>query len=307
MKLLSLLVCTIALAVVANASWEFSRCHEGVDQVIYSDSLHYTVNDWSWSNTRQFNNCAPASPVHSGTHSFSFVPKTYDAMYFNLQNPIDPSKDNMISFWVHGGGASGQKVYLRLTQNKVPVSRDFFLWGADSIITNRTDILGNCWSHAVINLDVCEPGLYDGIQIIAFGNDVQPRVYFDDLEVMRRCCATDPFRKTLPTTVCTAGTCVAVTVKEVENRWITNGVEYQQYQVVFKNTNTKAITRLEFESGYFLPRDHKDVWGAVTVPGGRWGLPTFVTSLAAGQEFAFGCVSQRGPVSFKIAFVEYAK
>ncbi|EFA85606.1 hypothetical protein PPL_01389 [Heterostelium album PN500] len=299
MKLLLLLVIAVASIQLASAF----RCADGLDQAIFRDSLHVTTRDWSWAGSRMFN-CT--TPVHSGTHSFSFVPRNYEGLYFNLQTPIDPSRHSMVSLWVHGGGVGNQKIYVRLTSNKVAVTRDYFLWGPQSILVNCSDVPASQWAQAVVNLDLLEPGFYDGIQILTHGQDLQARVYIDDVEVIKRC-PSDPFKKTLPTSVCNAADCISVKVVETPTRWNQNGVEYQQYAVTFKNTSGKTFKKVEFEKGYFLPRDKKDIWGCQENPGDRWTLPNNMKDFPKGTEFTVGCVSQRGPVSFKVVYVEVAK
>ncbi|EGC32715.1 hypothetical protein DICPUDRAFT_95208 [Dictyostelium purpureum] len=285
MKLLfTLLIGFLGFVLAANA-----LCSKGIDQKIYDDQLGYTVADWSWAKPRNFT-CT--KPVRSGIHSIAFFPKTYDGLYFNLQNPIDPSIISFVSFWVHGNKAGGQKVLVRFTLNKVAVSRDFYLYGQDSIVANTTNgnILPGCWSQAIINTDHLEPGQYDGIQILSSGEEVQELMYIDDIEVHKRCDNT-PYRNIMKPEVCDGHDCVSVAVKEGEKNWIQNGIEYQQY-----------VNSMVVGSNQEMP---KDIWNVSYLEGGFYGLPDHIELVYPGQEYQFGCVSVKGPVSFKISYVEY--
>eukprot|EP01132_Coremiostelium_polycephalum_P005581 gene5581-6947_t len=274
------------------------RCNSGLDQYIYHDELHYNCHDWSWSDTRQYN---VQKPVHSGTHSLSFIPKNYEGLYFNLQNPIDPTRISHISFWVHGGVTGNQKLFVRFTQNKVAVSQDFFLWGEASHLIGRKNIIPGEWTECIINLDLLKPGIYDGIQILTMGSEEQGRVFIDDIDVWRRC-SSEPFvvePGTVPggKVVCESDSCVSIRVFEnvgAKNVWSQNGVEYQQYTVTFKNTGTKPIQALEFAGDYFITRDAQDIWGVKTLADGRsYAMPEYVQVFKPQEQFSFGCVSQK--------------
>ncbi|KAN0036196.1 hypothetical protein ACTA71_005500 [Dictyostelium dimigraforme] len=314
MKLLLILIIGFLGSLINNYVVSSSEiCTKGVDQVIYDDQLGYTVSDWSWAKPRNFSNF---KPVHSGSHSISFIPKTYEAVYLNLQNPIDPSIISSVSFWVHGNKAGNQKVIVRFTSNKVAVSRDFFLWGdesviiADSSVSSKAlskNIQGGKWVNAVINCDNLEPGQYDGIQIAASGEDIQEMVFIDDIEVNKRCVSTNPYRNLMKPLSCDGHDCIVINVTETSNqmRWFSNEVEYQKYTVTMKNTNTAAVEVLEFTGNWFKPRNTSDIWNVAFLEGGYYGLPDNVKVIYPGQEYTFGCVSVKGPVSFKVSYVEY--
>ncbi|KAN0036319.1 hypothetical protein ACTFIV_001610 [Dictyostelium citrinum] len=314
MKLLLIFVIGFLGSLVNNYGVSSTEiCTKGIDQVIYDDQLGYTVSDWSWAKPRNFSNF---KPVHSGSHSISFVPKTYEAIYLNLQNPIDPSIISSVSFWVHGNKVGNQKIIVRFTSNKVAVSRDFFLWGEESVILAdpsvsskalSKNIQGGKWVNAVINCDKLEPGQYDGIQIAASGEDIQEMVFIDDIEVNKRCISTNPYRNLMKPVTCDGHDCIVINVTETSNqmRWFANEVEYQKYTVTMKNTNTAAVEVLEFTGNWFKPRNSSDIWNVAFLEGGYYGLPDNVKVIYPGQEYIFGCVSVKGPVSFKVSYVEY--
>lgn len=73
------------------------------DQMIYSDSLQNSWQDWSWC-TR---NLANASPVHSGTQSISATCAAWEAVRFHHPAFSTTPYTNLV-FWAHGGSSGGQ-------------------------------------------------------------------------------------------------------------------------------------------------------------------------------------------------------
>ncbi|KYQ88260.1 hypothetical protein DLAC_10953 [Tieghemostelium lacteum] len=297
-----LLLCISTVLLVGSVQ---SRCTDGCDLLIYGDALHPTVKDWSWASTRKFDN---DKPTHSGNRSITWVVKNYEGIYMHLEHPIDPAKVSIVSLWVHGGTTGGQKLYVRFTKAGTPVSKDFFLWGKESICGNSSGILAGKWIQATINTNFLEPGLYDGIQILTLGTEDQGRVYVDDIMAMKRC-ATDPYRNYNAPIVCASKDCCMISAKpDNTSSWVQNGIEVQQYNGVIKNMNKKAITCLEFAGDWFSPRDvKKDIWGVEFTENGNFAIPAWKFPMAPGTEFTFGCVSKKGPVSFKVTYIEFAK
>jgi chitinase len=84
-------------------------------KVVYDDALSSAWDDWSWSATRSF---AATTPVYQGSRSISV---TYTAGWGGLQLHYDggfnPTGRNRLEFYVHGGTAGGQKLYVYVSDS----------------------------------------------------------------------------------------------------------------------------------------------------------------------------------------------
>jgi hypothetical protein len=76
---------------------------------VYTDHRVNTFQDWSWGN----HSFANTSPVHSGTDSISVTPNTWDGICFGSINFNATLYTNLV-FWVNGGTAGGQNLYVYL-------------------------------------------------------------------------------------------------------------------------------------------------------------------------------------------------
>ncbi|KAF2069009.1 hypothetical protein CYY_009672 [Polysphondylium violaceum] len=306
MKLiLSIIVLLCCIATLKAEIEDQSICHGELAQLIYDEGLGDDCQDWSWSSTKDLANSEFA---HNGEVSMSFYPKNYDGIYFALEDPIDPSLHSYVSMWIHGGKSGNQKINFKFTSNKTAVSDDYVTWGEDSIIGPNSTIIPRQWVNALIKLDSLEPGEYDGIQILTKEPNDQGKVFIDVIEVYKRC-EKEKYTKDAPIEHCEGMGCLKVKVKpDPEVHWMERGVEFQQYEVSMKNLANSSITVLEFQGNWFKPRNiTKDIWDAIPLEGGVFGLPPHVQNIFPGQSYTFGCVSAKGPVSFNITYMEFAE
>jgi len=79
------------------------------DQIIYTDSLQNSWQDWSWSATRNFSSGAY---VHSGSDSIS-VTITSGWGALSLEHSTqDSSTYTNLTFWINGGAQGGQQLQI---------------------------------------------------------------------------------------------------------------------------------------------------------------------------------------------------
>lgn len=72
--------------------------------VAYDDQLQNSFQDWSWAT----HNMAATSPVHAGTHSISFEPDSWTAVYLHRDGGVAVASYDGLEFWIHGGPSGGQ-------------------------------------------------------------------------------------------------------------------------------------------------------------------------------------------------------
>lgn len=84
---------------------------QAAPQTIYADALAASWQDWSWTT----HNLQATAQVHSGTYSISAAYGAWEGIY--LHHPgISTAGFTKLSFFVHGGGAGGQKLNLFVTR-----------------------------------------------------------------------------------------------------------------------------------------------------------------------------------------------
>lgn len=72
--------------------------------VAYDDQLLNSFEDWSWAT----HNLSATSPVYSGTHSVSFEPDGWSAVYLHRNGGVSASTYDGLEFFIHGGASGGQ-------------------------------------------------------------------------------------------------------------------------------------------------------------------------------------------------------
>ena len=77
------------------------------DHAIYTDSLQSSWENWSWSTTV---NLANSSPVHAGSRSVGITMTSAWAGFSLHHADMDTSPYESLTFWIHGGGAGGQRL-----------------------------------------------------------------------------------------------------------------------------------------------------------------------------------------------------
>ncbi|MBC7922137.1 MAG: T9SS type A sorting domain-containing protein, partial [Ferruginibacter sp.] len=140
---------------------------------VYGDALAPDWSDWSWSTTNNFNN---ASPVKSGSKSWSAVYTAgWGAVSLRKATPQTTSGYSALRFWVHGG-SGGNKDLLFYTQSSDG--------GGESPSVPFTATAG-AWNEITVNLSAL--GGPAAIARINFQNNAaspQSTVYFDDLRLV---------------------------------------------------------------------------------------------------------------------------
>ena len=82
-------VTTTGSSATSSGSTSGSSPTPGTTYQVYTDQVNSPWQDYSWATTR---NAADTTMVHSGSHSYSFVPASYQAMYFYCAGCIDTTK-----------------------------------------------------------------------------------------------------------------------------------------------------------------------------------------------------------------------
>jgi endoglucanase len=142
---------------------------------IYSDSLDSNWWEGSWDTTVNFAN---ADPVKSGTSSVAI---THNGGYagFNLgvnsALPLGPG--DKLRFWVHGGAAGGQTLWVKVNGNETNV----FSVPAPA---------ANSWAQVEVPFSFFGgPTSLNGMYIQNGTGDAQSTYYVDDLIVVQASCS----------------------------------------------------------------------------------------------------------------------
>ncbi len=139
------------------------------DLSIYADTLAAGWQDWSWDTTDNLSN---AAPVHSGTASIAVTyNKAWGGLYLHA-NAVSISAYDTLQFWLHGGGAGGQRISVSLNFN-----------GS----TREVTATAGTWQQVIIPLsELGSPATVTGVvwQDNTGGN--QPIYYVDDIAFVSR-------------------------------------------------------------------------------------------------------------------------
>ena len=147
--------------------------------VIYADSLSLGWSDWSWNTTI---NWQDSSNPHSGTHDVSFTFTTaWDGLSVHSDSPVDTTPYDLLSFWINGGAAGGQKLWAFVEYpgggSSSPVDVGPYIKGGA--------IRVNTWSLVRVPLSVLGAGATQISRVDLFNNTsgTQPTMYLDDLSL----------------------------------------------------------------------------------------------------------------------------
>jgi len=141
-------------------------------QAIYTDSLQNQWGDWGWTSI----NYANTSPVHSGSDSISVtITGAWQAIYIGRNAGLNPSPNNALSFWIHGGSSGGQQLTVKgLASGAIQGSSDL------------PPLVANTWQ--LVNLPLSALGLAGRTDLTGFEfadriGQAQPTFYLDDISL----------------------------------------------------------------------------------------------------------------------------
>jgi hypothetical protein len=186
------------------------------DQIIYSDSLQNSWQDWSWSATRIFN--YSGAYVHSGSASVSVtITNAWGAL--SLEHAaMDSSIYTNLTFWINGGPSGGQQlqIYAEVT-------------GASEPAISLPTLAANTWQQMTFSLaalGVANQPNFTRFTIQDRSGAASPAFYVDDISLTTNA-------------VIVSGTNapVAITVNAQQNR---HAISPQIYGVAFASSNDLA-------------------------------------------------------------------
>ncbi|KAN0040427.1 hypothetical protein ACTA71_012320 [Dictyostelium dimigraforme] len=123
--------------------------------------------------------------------------------------------------------------------------------------------------------------------------DTCPRLYYGELcNTPSVTPTTTPIPTTTPTTTPTippTGTPKINYKLNIDNQWVTNGVNYYQYKLTLTNNESSPIKSIEIHSDNWNPTEFWNIERNQQT--GNLGFPSFVSSLQVGESFSFGFVS----------------
>src|SRR5579884_138669 len=99
-------VCAVVLSVSGGRPVAASHAAS----VIYDDRLAPGWSDWSWNTTIDWQD---ATNPHSGKDDVAFTfDHAWDGLSVHADTPVDTSPYDLVRFWINGGAAGGQKLWL---------------------------------------------------------------------------------------------------------------------------------------------------------------------------------------------------
>lgn len=151
------------------------------DEHIFADAMDAPWQDWSggWATSYSL---SATSPVHAGAASVRFKPQSWQGLHFHSTSGFDVTGYDRLSFWLHGGGAGGQKLLVAAWASGAlssAIDLSPYLVGAASIPANA-------WVQALVPLAAIGAGAgktLDGIIVQDGSGTSQPDVYLDDFTV----------------------------------------------------------------------------------------------------------------------------
>jgi hypothetical protein len=244
------------------------------DLVIYDEVLHAGWQSWSWAAV----NSGSTAYAHGGARSIEVrIRGAWQALALH-HAPLPSSPYATLSFWIHGGGAGGQKLQVAalvggVAQSPVPLA--VYLEGGA--------ISATAWTRATVplaDLGVAGTALLTDVRIQDAAGAAQPAFYVDDVTL-----APVPVPEVVHVTV-DAGR----VVRTVDERVF--GLNATMWDAAFGTPETTALlaaagTRaLRFPGGSLSNEYH---WKTNTTLGNTW---TWATSFDAFAEAATALGSQ---------------
>jgi hypothetical protein len=149
------------------------------NMVMYDDAFQNGWQYWGWATTY---NLAATAYIHSGTHSISFVPRNWEAIYPHLDAGVSGQSYDGMNFWVNGGTASGQNLRVVFVLGQTTLAN---LALSDYLSGGPT---ANTWRSVRIPFDSVglTSALVDGIYFQDGTGGTQATVYLDDITFTAR-------------------------------------------------------------------------------------------------------------------------
>ena len=146
---------------------------------IYADALESGFADQSWADAGDYD-LSNTSPVHSGTDSIAFTPNGWGGLQFVANGSEFHLIDYQdLTFWVHGGSAGGQTIWVIVTDNYVAVSATIDV----ATLVPGGAIEPGRWQLATLDFDEqsLTSGTFNGLNIMDGIGTLQPPLYIDDI------------------------------------------------------------------------------------------------------------------------------
>jgi Glycoside hydrolase family 44 len=132
-----------AFSILLLSCWVVTRSGLAqTDQVVYTDSLQNSWQDWSWSCTDDFNN---TSVVHSGTNAIAVILTAGYGAFSLHHSDMDSSPYTNLTFWINGGPTGGQRLQLAALLGDVS-------GGTVVGTTNLGALPTNAWQQVTVSL-----------------------------------------------------------------------------------------------------------------------------------------------------------
>jgi hypothetical protein len=141
------------------------------DQLIYTDSLQNSWENYSWAAV----NFSNPQPVHSGAASVSINSGAYQAIYLH-HSAFSTNNYLSLNFWIHGGATGGQRLQVQATSG-----------GSAQTAVALQPLAANSWQQ--INISLASLGVgagasMDGFWIQDTSGGTQPVFYLDDIKLV---------------------------------------------------------------------------------------------------------------------------
>jgi hypothetical protein len=141
------------------------------DQSIFLDALQNNWENWSWAETDMDN----TAPIRTGTRSIKVTAGPWEALY--LHHSAQKAGDfTAVTFWLHGGTAGGQQLWLQGLTNGNPI-----------LTTNLPSLTANTWREFTISfaaLGLANQSDFDGFYLQDRTGAAQPAFFVDDVSLL---------------------------------------------------------------------------------------------------------------------------
>jgi Glycoside hydrolase family 44 len=171
------LVCLLTAGFALGSPGASNAAHPSL--VIYGDSLASGWSDWSWSTQIDWQD---TTNPHSGQYDIAFTYSSgYDGLSVHSDTPVDTTSYDQVQFWINGGTAGGQKIWLYAEDSGNSL-------GSPVDITpyvKANAIKAGTWSLVDVPLSVLG-AVGTQIDRLNFFNNTagtQPTMYLDDLSL----------------------------------------------------------------------------------------------------------------------------
>ncbi len=168
-------VCAVVLSVSGGRPVAASHAAS----VIYDDRLAPGWSDWSWNTTIDWQD---ATNPHSGKDDVAFTfDHAWDGLSVHADTPVDTSPYDLVRFWINGGAAGGQKLWLYVEYpgggSSPPVDLTPYIAG--------NAIVAGSWKKVDVPLSALGAKSAQISRLDFFNNTsaTQPTMYLDDLSL----------------------------------------------------------------------------------------------------------------------------